>query len=325
MPLLGTEEHVDTTRLDREPFQFRHGLMDHPALSLRSLAEVLPALPPDQVMYSRKLDDLSTNFDTAHIDYKNGLSIEETIENIRTSSSYIAVRKPETHPVFKALATALAHDIGALMRRQGTGTKPEDLELWLFIASPNAITPFHFDRFSNFLLQIRGGKQLAVFKPWNHEVLDPRAYESHVARVEPRMDWHPDKDRFAMKYQLAPGQGVHIPFLGGHYVQNGPEDASITLSVFFHNDETERWSRALLTNHILRKRLGRFGFTPNAVHTPASRDALKAAAYPLVRHANRALNLMERGLRFARRGAGTALSAAAAGEPLAALLNTYTP
>ena len=57
----------------------------------------------------------------------------------------------------------------------------------------------------------------------------------------------------------------------------------------------------------------------------SSGDALKAAAYPLVRHANRALNLMERGLRFARRGAGTVLSAAAVGEPLAALLNTYTP
>lgn len=312
MPLLAAQERVDTALLDREPFQFRHGFMDHPALSLKSLAEVLPALPADQVMYSRKLDDLSSNMDTAHLDYKNGLSIEDTIENIRTSNSYIAVRKPEAHPVFRELTAELTNDIGELMRQRGTGTKPEDMELWLFIASPNAITPFHFDRFSNFLLQVRGGKQLAVFKPWNPEVLEPRAYEAHVARAERRMDWHPDKDRFAMKYQLAPGDGVHIPFLGGHYVQNGPDDASITLSVFFHTDETERWSRALMTNHILRKRLQPFGFAPNPIHTPASPDALKAAAYPLVRNINRAFNLAERGLRYARRLQAGVLPAMAA-------------
>jgi hypothetical protein len=250
--------------------------------------------------------------DTAHLDYKNGLSIEETVENIRTSNSYIAVRKPETHPAFRELTTELTNDIGELMRRQGTGAKPTDMELWLFIASPNAITPFHFDRFSNFLLQMRGGKQLAVFKPWNQEVLEPRAYEAHVARAERRMDWHPDKDRFAMKYQLAPGDGVHIPFLGGHYVQNGPDDASITLSVFFHTEETDRWSRALMTNHILRKRLLRFGYAPQPIHSRTSRDSLKAAVYPLVRNLNRAINLAERGLRFARRSQSVLVPAIAA-------------
>lgn len=296
MPLRGPGETIDVALLDREPFRFRHGFLEHPALSLASLTEVLPALPPDQVMYSKQLDDLATNFDTAHIDYKNGLSIEETIENIRTSNSYISVRKPEAHPRFREVADELKRDIGELMRRQGTGSLPLELELWLFIASPNATTPFHFDRFSNFLLQVRGRKQLAVFKPWNAEVLDPRSYESHVAREKREMDWRSEKDKFALKYELEPGDAIHIPFLGGHYVKNGEGDASITLSVFFHSRETIRWSKALLTNHILRKRLRRFGIAPQPVNSSASFDSLKSAAYPVLRQVNRAFNLVERGL-----------------------------
>lgn len=212
------------------------------------------------------------------------------------------MRKPEVHPAFKSVYDQLTYDIGALMRSQGTGSVPLEMELWLFIASPNAVTPFHFDRFSNFLFQFRGSKQLAVFEPWNDEVLDAGCYEAYVAREERRMVWHPDKDRFAHKFNLVPGDGVHIPFLGGHYLKNGPEDASITLSVFFHNAETRRWSRALRTNQILRKRLGRFGVKPDNVNSDASFDQFKAASYPLVWRLNRALELVERGLGSAAAG-----------------------
>jgi Cupin-like domain len=302
MPMFVGPE-IDSSALDRAPFQFSHGLIDHPAVSLSTLAKVLPELPSDQVMYSRKLEDRGVNMDTAHLEYTNGLSIEETIENIRTSNSYIAVRKPEVHPEFKDLARVVTRDIGEVMRRQGTGSEPTDVEMWLFIASPGAITPFHFDRFSNYLLQFRGSKKIAIFKPWNEEVFESSAYESRMAGEDRRMEWHDDKDRFAHKFVVSPGEGVHIPFLGGHYVENGPGDASITLSVFFHNDETTRWKKALLTNHILRKRLGPLGFTPRPVNTTPSMDAMKARAYPLAKFAHRGLRLVEKTLGGGRKPA----------------------
>lgn len=285
---------IDSSALDRAPFQFTHGLVDHPSVSLPTLAKVLPELPADQVMYSRKLADRGVNMDVAHLEYKNGLSIEETIENIRTSNSYIAVRKPEVHPEFKDLARVVTRDIGEVMRRQGTGTVPTDVEMWLFIASPGAITPFHFDRFSNYLLQFRGSKKIAIFKPWNEEVFEASAYESRMAGEDRRMEWHDDKDRFAEKFVVSPGEGVHIPFLGGHYVENGPGDASITLSVFFHNSETARWKKALLTNHILRKRLSPLGFTPRPINSSTAMDSMKASVYPMVNVAHRGLRLLEK-------------------------------
>ena len=289
MPLCQPGESIDSRHLDRVPFQFRHGFQDHPALTHQSLVEVLPALPPDQVMYSSRSDDLAGNLDTAHIDHRNGLSLEETIENIRTSNSYIAVKRPETHPVFRELADELTSDIGRLMQERGTGRSPTELELWLFIASPEAVTPFHFDRYSNFLFQIRGSKEVAVFEPWNSEVIEQVDYEAYVAHEARRMHWHDDKDRFAHKFHMEPGQAVHIPFLGGHYVKNGKEDVSITMSVFFHNDETTRWSRALLTNHFLRKRLRPLRVTPRPIRASHGIDSVKAHAYPMIQVVGRGL------------------------------------
>jgi cupin-like protein len=297
-------EPVDSDSLDRSPFQFKHRLVEHPALTLENLARVLPALPPDQVMYSKKLQDLRTNFERAHIDHQNGLSIEETIEHIRTSESYISVRKPESHPSFQPLFAEINSDVGELMRKHGTGTEPVDPQLWLFIASPNALTPFHFDRYSNFLMQIRGSKQVAVFRPWNAEVIDPADYEARVAFDANRADWRPEKDRFAIKFNIVPGDAIHIPFLGGHYVQNGPEDVSITLSYFFHNNETTFRTKALLTNHFLRKRLKRVGLQPRPIGASAGMDALKAGMYPLLKAGSEALGAVRKKLGLAEAPSG---------------------
>lgn len=53
------------------------------------------------------------------------------------------------------------------------------MNFWLFVASPGAVTPFHFDRFSNFLFQIRGSKELAVFPHFHKSVLSPEDCEKY--------------------------------------------------------------------------------------------------------------------------------------------------
>ena len=110
------DEDVAQGLLDRCPFTFRHRLMGHPALALANLGRVIPSLPPGQVFYSSGRLQRSDDFDRAHLDHRNGLTIEQTIENIRTSNSYIMVRSPETDPSFKELYRELVSDVAALMR-----------------------------------------------------------------------------------------------------------------------------------------------------------------------------------------------------------------
>jgi hypothetical protein len=275
-------DSIQPDKLDKTPFQFEHKLMGHPALELSNLAQVLPALG-ERVMYSKGMAQLGANFDRAHIDHQNGLSIEETIDQILTTQSYVAVRGPENHASFKDLHRSMCDDIARLMKRNGSGTLPTDAEMWLFIASPNAVTPFHFDRFSNFLLQFRGSKQVAVFEPWNDEVIAPTQYEAYTARSDRQMHWDDRMDRHAHKFNFQAGQAIHIPFLGGHYVKNGPEDVSISMAIFYHTDVTRRFRQALIINDLLRRRLSRFGLAPSAVNSAGSMDGLKSGLYPIVK------------------------------------------
>jgi Cupin-like domain len=276
-------EPFEYDAIDRYPFEFRHQLLGHPALGLENLARMLPALPSDQVFYSKGLSDLGINFDRAHVDHPNGMSIEQTIESIRTSNSYIAVSKPEMDPSFKELFRDITEDVSAIVRRRGTGTQALEPTLWLFIASPGAITPFHCDRYSNFLMQFRGSKEVAIFKPWNDEVISPEDCEAWVARTNRPPTWRPEADRFAHKYHFKPGEAAHIPFVAGHYVKNGSEDVSITLSYFFHTEDTLRMSRALTVNHRLRSRLQRLGMQPTPIGRSRGRDRFKAdVVHPLM-------------------------------------------
>jgi Cupin-like domain len=266
---------VDAAALDRRPFTFGHQLASHPSLQLESLAKTLPELPPKKVQFSKGLQDLGIHFDSAHEKHKNGLSLEETIEKLKTTSSYIAVLDPEDHPAFRGLYRDLLADVNSL--RQTRITEPR---MWLFIASPNAMTPFHFDRYSNFLMQIRGSKQVAVFPNFNEEVVPAAECESYMHREEAKPLWKPELDRFAQKFDFRPGDTLHIPYISGHYVKNGPEDISISLSFFFQTEETLRWTHAMQLNHKLRTRLG---LNPRPVGHSKRLDAVKGAALPTLR------------------------------------------
>ena len=263
---------IDPKNLDQQSFEFTHNLANHPALTFENLSEVITSLPEEKVMFSKGLSNLKTDFEHILREGKKGFDLNEVIENIRTGSAYIAVRNPELHPSFKSLFENICHDVGVLMKKNGTGTKPLEPMLWLFIASPGAVTPFHFDRYSNFIFQIRGSKELAVFPPRVEGIIPHKELESYMDHKNSVQEWTEEKDKSAHKYNFKSGEAVHIPFTSGHYVKNGQDDISITISIFYHTDETLMWSNAMKFNHRMR----RLGITPKAVGTNPVLDRLKA-------------------------------------------------
>ena len=314
---------VPAAQMDRSPFKFQHQLVGHPALTIEGLAESLPRLPRDKVMFSKGLSDLAINFDRAHIDHRNELSLEQTIETIRTSSSYIAVRDPEDDPAFRGLYADLRAEVTDLLRQGGKSRAVYEPRMWLFIASPNAMTPFHFDRYSNFLMQIRGSKQVAVFPNFRDDIVPNDVCEAYMAREPSVPLWRDELDQHAEKFDFQPGDALHIPYISGHYVKNGAEDVSISLSFFFQTDETLRWSNAMQLNHRLRKWGRPVGFSPHPVGLSATRDDMKARVLPAVTGAGTAFHRVKGWLRGARPASGTSAMVAMApwlGSPMAALL-----
>lgn len=270
-------EGVDAEKLDREPYRFQHNLMGHPALTLENLARVLPRLPQDQVMYSGNRLKNGDNFEETFRSRPENQSIEETIEGIRTSDSYIMVSSPQVDESFAPLHKQLVSDVEALIRQRGVGSVAITPKLYLFIASPNSVTPFHIDRYSTFLLQFRGSKQVCVSRPWDERVVTNPDCENYVSYVNTRLPWSETKDQFSTTFDFRPGDALHIPFVSGHHVRNGSEDVSISMSIIFNTDQTMAWRSALNFNQRARK----IGLAPAAVGSHPVRDMAKARMWSM--------------------------------------------
>lgn len=276
--------------LDREPFRLNHKIAESPALTMENLTNVILELPQENVMFSKELSNLSTNFEAVLVDGKKNLDLKEVVETLRTSNSYIAVRSPELHPSFHELYKDIVKDVEAFMKANNTGDKAIVPSLWLFIASPGAVTPFHFDRFSNFIMQIRGSKELAVFPPGVEEVISAKDTEAYIDWGNQTPKWRDELDIYAHKFNFKAGEAVHIPFTSGHYVKNGNEDISITLSIFYHTNETLEWTKAMRLNNRMRN----FGLAPSPVREFKRKDKLKAKVFPIVEQLQNTINNLMR-------------------------------
>lgn len=265
--------------LDRKAFSFNHALMGHPALTLDNLERVLPALPSDQVFYSSGLLREGDDLDRAHLDHRNGLSLKKTIETIRTSDSYIMVRSPESDVSFDPLFRDLKGDVEELIRSRRVGTDAVDSMLYLFIASPNSVTPFHIDRYSTFLMQFSGSKEVCVFPQWDERVVTAGDCEAYMAGSGRRPAWRPSAEPLATRFQFKPGDGLHIPFMAGHLVRNGADEVSISMSIIFNTAETVAQIKAMKLNRRLRGPLRRLGMTPRPVGPDPQRDLFKATMW----------------------------------------------
>ncbi len=270
-------------QLDRNAFLFPHKLLGHPALSLENLAQAIPRLPADQVYHSNGKLTNTDNFDRAHVEHKPGLGLEATLDQLRTVDAYIMVRKPETDPSFKPLLEELRSDVSRMVAAAGVGGAIEDAMLYLFIASPNSVTPFHIDRYSTFLMQFRGNKEVTVYPPWDPRVVDDEDAEHFFANTGRRPVWRPDLESLGHRFSFSPGQTLHIPFAAGHHVRNGSDDVSISLSIIFNTAQTRQLARALVLNHHLRRQLGRIGLRPGRV---AIAPRGKTTISPLLRAAD---------------------------------------
>ncbi len=265
--------------LDKEPFLATHTLLGEEVLSIESLAQILPRLPKEQVMFSQGLNDLNENFDRAHIDRKNHMSSKDTIEKLKTHSSYIMVRSPETSPEFKNVFDKLKEDISQLCLKKGIGSEIFDPMLYLFISSPGAKTPFHIDRYSTLLFQLRGTKTVAIYDQFNEDIVSAKVRENFVDYGPLRPNWSKKTDHLAQKFHFNPGQMLHIPFIAPHYVENGTDDISISLSIIFRTNESRKWIKAMTVNNRLRSRLK---LNPSPIGNNSGKIILKATCSPLI-------------------------------------------
>lgn len=263
--------------LDFNSFEFSHNLSTHSSFEIENIKKLITDLPRYKVVISSDNAELKTDFESILVNNKGDMDLDGVFSNLKNSQSYIALSGFENHELFKKIHDDIVHDIKKMLKKSKRNDFVTGATFWMFIASPKIVTPFHFDRFSNFILQIKGEKTLAVFPHFRDDLIPQVECEKYSDGEKVKTLWKEEIDSEAKKYHFKASQAVHIPYTSGHYVQNGQEDISITLSIFFHTKQTLRWSRA----HRFNNRIRKLGLKPNLIRPGSVTSFAKAMALGL--------------------------------------------
>jgi hypothetical protein len=235
-----------------QPTTLRHGLGQHPLLTLDALAVLGETLKPDSVEYNRADIGIGTLPDDAPA---NGLGIADTIRQIAANKSWAVLKNIEAVPDYAALLRDL---LGEFTETVAPRTGPMlTLQGFIFVSSPGSVTPFHFDPEHNILMQLVGTKTMHAFPAADTRYAPQVEHERYHAGGHRGLPWD---DAFAgeeFAAHLGPGDAVLMPVMAPHYVENGPEP-SISLSITWRSEWSYREAEAHAANRWLRAR----GFTP---------------------------------------------------------------
>jgi Cupin-like domain len=272
--------HFDSPTVQRDynrrPFAFQHDLHREPALRMEALHALALRLDPKHVRHSSAHIPVTADFMHADRDHPTGLTLAYTMEHMDTAGSYVLIANPQTDARFGRFFNELVAEIHREVGSRDPGF--HDLIGYIFISSPGATTPYHLDREINFLCQVRGHKVVHLFDPFDRQLLS----EAELDKVlfQPHAPRPPYREAFegtATQWPLAPGCGVHHPYMAPHWVANGSE-VSISLAITYRTKATARQVGARSFNHLMR----RAGITPRPFGPSPLVDALKASSFGVV-------------------------------------------
>jgi hypothetical protein len=261
------------SQFDVRPFQIAHTLTNHPLLELPRLIELSAALPSDSVEYNA--GDLPVGQDPTSTP-RTGLSIEETLRRIEECKSWMVLKDVEQDASYRRLLDECLDQVQPAIEAVCPGMAGR--RAFIFVSSPGAVTPYHVDFEYNFLLQIRGGKYMTVFDGHDRAVLSELERERAVSGAPRNLKYRDELDSKGKTFHLKPGVGVHVPLSSPHWVKVADE-VSISFSITFHSQVSDRRIGAHKTNALLR----RFGMSPAQVGRSEAMDSLKYNAHRVIR------------------------------------------
>lgn len=224
-----------------------HALADHPMFALEKLVALAGRMRAIDVEYNRA--DLPVGVDPAAVE-ANGLDPAATIRSIEENGSWMVMKFIEQDPVYRDLlhdvlggiVEAVRPSTGEMLKREG----------FIFISSPGAVTPFHFDPEHNILCQIRGSKVMTVFPAGDPRFADGAAHEAFHAGGHRNLHWEDEFAGEGQAVELNPGEAIYVPVKAPHWVKNGP-CVSVSLSVTWRSEWSYREEGAHGFNSLIRK------------------------------------------------------------------------
>ena len=254
------------------PHSLPHQLGRHPLLDLDALALLAEALPTSSIEHNKADLPIGVSEKPA----ATSVPIGETIRRIEHTGCWAVLKNIEQAPEYAALLADLLAELrpeiaaktGRMLKTQG----------YVFISSPGAITPYHFDPEHNILLQIRGTKVMTQFPAGNPAYAPDEVHETYHTGGGRELIWRDELASGGTEFPLGPGEALFVPVMAPHFVRNGPEP-SVSLSITWRSEWSFAEADARAFNAVLRRR----GLSPRATRRWPHRNILKAAGWRMLR------------------------------------------
>lgn len=252
----------------------RHNLVGHPLLQWDQLLELGRRLEPlGHFRTHTNQASAGTAFNDAPRMFRNRKSAVDTIRDLSHAEAWMSLLNVQTDPLYRTL-------VDEVLDQLRPGIEACDPGMcyragWIFLASPNTVTPFHFDTEHSFILQLQGHKTLYTWDPQDLEAASEHARDRfHAQHDRSLLKWRDELRERAHVFRLEPGIGAYQPCTSPHLVEND-DNPSLTMSFTFYTDSTRR-NRAL---HKAHAQIRRLGITPPAVGQNRFLDAAALMLY----------------------------------------------
>jgi hypothetical protein len=181
--------------------------------------------------------------------------VHDTIARIDECGSWVLLKQVQQDAAYRDLLDEVLAELRAEIEPvTGEILKPV---AFVFISSPQAVTPLHFDPEYNILFQIRGTKTMTLFPARDPEVVTQQFREKYYMGGPRNLPW---RDEFATRgreIHIGPGEAIYVPILAPHWVKTHCE-VSVSLSLTWRSE----WSFHQEDAHRFNSRLRRLGLDP---------------------------------------------------------------
>lgn len=261
----------------RRPFGVKHTLVDHPLLTLDAIADLADRFPG---RIERHQADMPLVMPEGAPEISGPPS--ETVRGIDGNGCWMVFWYIEQVPEYKALLDQCLDEAESYL--PSAVGRTQQREAFLFLSAPNALTPVHFDPEHNFLLQIRGHKDMHICAFPSRESAR-QEFKRYYDGGHRNLETLPSE---GVNFPLDPSDGVYVPSHMPHWVQNG-QRASISLSITFRTRASRRLERVERVNATMR----RLRMAPQPAGVSRGRDIAKEAIWLAAREPKRRVSQLK--------------------------------
>jgi len=175
----------------------------------------------------------------------------DVIRDLHNANAWLTLLNVEADPgMAEIMNTQLDQLEAGMIAKQGARQgRMRKRVAFVFVSSPNSVTPVHFDIEHSLLMQVSGSKTVSIGR-WESDAARRHEINRYWDGSHGRIEAVPPEEA---AYTMTPGRAVYIPPNTPHWVHNGP-DISLSVTLTYFTAATVRENRIEDFNSHLRRR-----------------------------------------------------------------------